>query len=96
MKGAKLITFDPRLSNTASMSDVWLPTWPGSEATVLLAIANYLIQNDRYDRDVRAPLGELGGDAGGRRRRPAGRGDVDLRLRSLPEPPTFDDFSTGS
>jgi anaerobic selenocysteine-containing dehydrogenase len=51
MKGAKLITFDPRLSNTASMSDVWLPTWPGSETTVLLAIANHLLQNDRYDRE---------------------------------------------
>jgi len=50
-KGAKLITFDPRLSNTASKSDVWLPTWPGSEAYVLLAIANDLIQNDRYDKD---------------------------------------------
>jgi anaerobic selenocysteine-containing dehydrogenase len=51
MDGAKLITFDPRLSNTASMSDVWLPTWPGSEQTVLLAIANHLIQNDRYDKE---------------------------------------------
>lgn len=51
MSGAKLITFDPRLSNTASKSDVWLPTWPGSESTVLLAIANHLIQNDLYDRD---------------------------------------------
>lgn len=50
MKGAKIITFDPRLSNTASMSDVWLPTWPGSESAVLLAIANYLIQNDLYDK----------------------------------------------
>lgn len=50
MKGAKIVTFDPRCSNTASKSDVWLPTWPGSEQTVLLAIANYLIQNDRYDR----------------------------------------------
>ena len=49
--GAKLITFDPRLSNTASMSDVWLPTWPGSENTILLAIANYLIQNDLYDKE---------------------------------------------
>ncbi len=48
--GAKLITMDPRLSNTASKSDVWLPTWPGSETAVLLAIANHLIQNDRYDR----------------------------------------------
>ncbi|GAB4273528.1 MAG: molybdopterin-dependent oxidoreductase [Candidatus Promineifilaceae bacterium] len=51
MKGAKIITFDPRLSNTASMSDVWLPTWPGSEQTVLLAIANHLIQNDLYDKE---------------------------------------------
>ncbi|MBO6574594.1 MAG: molybdopterin-dependent oxidoreductase [Rhodothermales bacterium] len=50
-KGAKLITLDPRLSNTASKSDVWLPTWPGSEQTVLLAIANHLLQSDRYDRD---------------------------------------------
>ncbi|GIV58025.1 MAG: formate dehydrogenase [Rhodothermaceae bacterium] len=49
-QGAKLITFDPRLSNTASKSDVWLPTWPGSETTVLLAIANHLIQTGRYDR----------------------------------------------
>lgn len=51
MKGAKIVTFDPRLSNTASMSDVWLPTWPGSEQAVLLAIANYLIQNGRYNAD---------------------------------------------
>lgn len=51
MDGAKLITFDPRLSNTASMSDVWLPTWPGSESTVLLSIANHMIQNDLYDKE---------------------------------------------
>ena len=51
MKGAKIITFDPRLSNTASMSDVWLPTWPGSETTVLLAVANYMIQNGRYHKE---------------------------------------------
>ncbi len=51
MDGAKIITFDPRLSNTASMSDVWLPSWPGSEQTVLLAIANHLIKNDLYNKD---------------------------------------------
>ncbi len=49
-RGAKLITMDPRLSNTASKSDVWLPTWPGSETFVLLAVANHLIQNDLYDK----------------------------------------------
>ena len=50
-KGAKIVTFDPRLSNTASKSDVWIPSWPGSESTILLSIANYLIQNDLYDRE---------------------------------------------
>ncbi len=49
-KGAKLITLDPRLSNTASKSHVWLPTWPGSESVVLLAFANHLLQNDLHDR----------------------------------------------
>lgn len=49
MNGGKIITLDPRLSNTASMSDVWLPTWPGSEAWVLLAIAKYMIDNKLYD-----------------------------------------------
>ena len=51
MNGAKIVTFDPRLSNTASKSDVWLPTWPGSETTILLAVANHLIQNDLYNKD---------------------------------------------
>ncbi len=51
MAGAKIVTFDPRLSNTASKSDVWLPTWPGSETVVVLAIANHLIQNDLYNKD---------------------------------------------
>ena len=50
-KGAKLIVLDPRLSNTAARADVWLPTWPGSETHVLLAIARHLIENDLYDRD---------------------------------------------
>ena len=49
--GAKLVVMDPRLSNTASKASTWLPTWPGSEAAILLAIANHLIQNDLYDRD---------------------------------------------
>ncbi|MEQ1507119.1 MAG: molybdopterin-dependent oxidoreductase, partial [Myxococcota bacterium] len=48
--GAKLIVMDPRLSNTASKADVWLPTWPGSETTVLLAIARHLLATGRWDR----------------------------------------------
>jgi len=49
--GAKLIVLDTRLSNTATHADHWLPTQPGSEAAVLLAIASYLIRTRRYDRD---------------------------------------------
>jgi anaerobic selenocysteine-containing dehydrogenase len=50
-RGAKLIVFDTRLSNTATHADFWLPTVPGSEAAALLSIANHLIQNDLYDRE---------------------------------------------
>ena len=49
--GAQVIVLDPRLSNTASHADVWLPTRPGSEPAVLLAVANILIQEGRYDRE---------------------------------------------
>jgi len=49
--GAKIIVFDTRLSNTATHADHWLASYPGSEAACLLAIANYLIQNDLYNRE---------------------------------------------
>ena len=50
-RGAKLIVLDTRLSNTATHADFWLPTQPGSEAALMLAIANHLIQNDLYNKD---------------------------------------------
>jgi anaerobic selenocysteine-containing dehydrogenase len=49
--GAKLIVFDTRLSNTATHADYWVSPYPGSEAAICLAIANYLIQNNLYDRE---------------------------------------------
>jgi len=49
--GAKLVVLDTRLSNTATHADHWLSPWPGSEAAIFLAIANWLIQHDLYDRD---------------------------------------------
>jgi anaerobic selenocysteine-containing dehydrogenase len=49
--GAKLIVFDTRLSNTATHADHWVAPYPGSEAAILLAIANHLIQTNRYDAD---------------------------------------------
>jgi anaerobic selenocysteine-containing dehydrogenase len=50
-RGAKLIVFDTRLSQTATHADYWVAPYPGSETAMLLAIANYLIQNDLYNRD---------------------------------------------
>jgi anaerobic selenocysteine-containing dehydrogenase len=50
-RGAKLIVFDVRLSNTATHADHYVAPRPGSEAAIFLAIANFLIQEGRYDRD---------------------------------------------
>ncbi|HLM02748.1 MAG TPA: molybdopterin-dependent oxidoreductase, partial [Pyrinomonadaceae bacterium] len=51
MNGAKLAVMDTRLSNTASMADYWMPSYPGSEAAVLLAMANILIRERLYNED---------------------------------------------
>jgi anaerobic selenocysteine-containing dehydrogenase len=51
LAGAKLAVMDPRLSNTASLADYWLPTFPGSEAAVLLAMARILLEEGLADLD---------------------------------------------
>jgi anaerobic selenocysteine-containing dehydrogenase len=51
MKGAKIAVMDPRLSNTASMADYWLAPYPGSEASVLLAMAHVLIREELLDKE---------------------------------------------
>lgn len=51
MKGAKLAVMDPRLSNTASMADYWMPTYPGSEAAVLLAMVRLILEAGTYNRE---------------------------------------------
>ncbi|MHB8613017.1 MAG: molybdopterin-dependent oxidoreductase [Candidatus Dormibacteraceae bacterium] len=50
-RGAKLIVMDTRLSNTATHADHWLPTYPGSEAAVCLAIAREIISKRLFDRE---------------------------------------------
>src|SRR3954463_8775246 len=49
--GATLIVIDPRMSNTSSKADVWLPANPGTEAPLLLGIARELVKSGRYNRD---------------------------------------------
>src|SRR6476646_9195424 len=50
-RGATLIVIDPRLSNTSAKAKHWLPAQPGTEAALLLAIARYLIDNKKYNRE---------------------------------------------
>ncbi len=50
LSGAKLAVMDPRLSNTAARADYWMPTQPGSETTILLAMAHVILREKLYDR----------------------------------------------
>jgi anaerobic selenocysteine-containing dehydrogenase len=49
LSGAKLAVMDPRLSNTASMADYWMPTRPGTEAAALLAMAHVILNEGLID-----------------------------------------------
>jgi anaerobic selenocysteine-containing dehydrogenase len=51
MRGTKICVIDTRLSNTASKADYWLSTWPGTEAAVLLAMCNVMLNENLYDRE---------------------------------------------
>jgi anaerobic selenocysteine-containing dehydrogenase len=48
-RGAKIIACDPRLSNTGAKADYWLPTWPGTEPYLLLAIARLLVESGDWN-----------------------------------------------
>src|SRR5499433_1638739 len=50
-QGAAICVIDTRLSNTASKADYWLSSWPGSEAAILLAMCNILLQENLFDRE---------------------------------------------
>ncbi len=49
--GATVICVDPRLSNTGSKADYWLPAWPGTEPFLLLAIARLLLLDGTWEGD---------------------------------------------
>ncbi len=48
--GAKLVTFDVRLSQTAGRSDEWFPIQPGTDAAVALAMARVIIEEGLHDK----------------------------------------------
>ncbi len=48
--GAKLVTFDVRMSNTAGRSDEWFAPVPGSDGAIALAMGNVIMQAGEHDK----------------------------------------------
>ena len=48
-KGAKLITIDPQFTASAAHSDTYVPITPGTDGAMMLAMANYIIENNLMD-----------------------------------------------
>ena len=54
--GAKLVTIDPRLSETAALSDRWIQIRPGTDAALALGMIKVLLDEELFDEDyVREP-----------------------------------------
>ena len=49
--GAKLVTFDVRLSNTAGGSDEWFAPFPGTDGAVALAMCHAILAANLHDPD---------------------------------------------
>lgn len=49
-KGAKLITFDVRLSKTAARSDAWFPVKSGTDGLLALSLAHVIVENGLMDK----------------------------------------------
>ena len=49
--GAKIIVIDPVRTATAKISDLWLQPKPGTDSALAMAIINWLITNQRYDKN---------------------------------------------
>ncbi|MGB7347583.1 MAG: molybdopterin-dependent oxidoreductase [Pirellulaceae bacterium] len=47
--GAKLVTFDVRMSNTAGASDEWFAPFPGTDGAIALAIGHTILAENLHD-----------------------------------------------
>lgn len=56
-RGVPVIVVDPRFSVAASKAKYWLPVKPGTDMALLLAWANLLVTEGRYDREFVAKYG---------------------------------------
>jgi tetrathionate reductase subunit A len=46
----KIAVADPRFSKLASKADVWLPIKPGEDSALAMAMIQWMIENNRYDK----------------------------------------------
>jgi thiosulfate reductase / polysulfide reductase chain A len=49
-RGAKIVTFETRLSNTAAVSDEWFCVKPGTDGLIALAMANVICSENLWDK----------------------------------------------
>jgi len=50
-RGAKLVVFDPRRSETAAAATEWIPLKPNTDAAVAMAMCYVIFKNDLYDKE---------------------------------------------
>jgi thiosulfate reductase/polysulfide reductase chain A len=50
-RGAKLVVFDPRRSDTAELATEWIPVKPSTDAAVAMAMCYVIVKNDLYDKE---------------------------------------------
>ena len=91
--GARLVTIDPRLSETAALSDRWIQIRPGTDAALALGMIKVLLDEELFDEDyvrqfTNAPflvkLGERGYDLPAQANGwPAGGEELPVDLRDL-------------
>ncbi len=51
VNGAKFVTFDVRLSNTAGNSDEYFMPFPGTDGAIALAMCHTIIKEKKYDKE---------------------------------------------
>ncbi len=49
-RGAKLVVFDPRRSDTATAATEWIPVKPGTDGAVAMGMAYVIIRDNLYDK----------------------------------------------
>ncbi len=64
-KGGKYVVVDPRFSNTAALAHRWVPVKPGGDAALALGMAQWMLENKKYDAKYLANANQAAAKAAG-------------------------------